>query len=528
MTAAQADDPGKLRRRRLIVFAVAVCAYAGSIPSGFVFDDRAVITENPVVQGIVPLSELPFRDWFGLPPAHTIGSYRPLATFEFWVDWRVSSGNPRFFHALNVVFHGVAMVVSYVVFQDIVGESVAFAGILLAAVLAAPSEAVEGVIGRADLIETIAIVAGLRAHRRKGVRSAALAALALAIAFFSKESGILALPAWALLDVLAPLPDSPARNRRGRWMLYGLAGFAYLALRRVALGELKLPANTEFYNPLVGVGLAGRVFGAGHIFVSRYLAGIVEPWRRLYDCSANACTPSSGADPLAWLGLALAVGVGAVPLVIRKRSPAAAVGLAWFGCFFLPISNILVPATLSYGERLLYIPCIGLCLALASLPSRFVAPVIGAIALVNVVAIQRRHEDWRTPETLYRSGLTYAAESATVLEQNAAMANGAGHPVQAEALARRSIVIVPKLPFALTDLGVALDMQGREAEAEGAFRESLDANPRPDGVSQYAIFLSRHARYTEALQLVERFKQSWPDSPALLDLETRLRKITSP
>jgi protein O-mannosyl-transferase len=194
----------------LIVFGVAVLAYVGSIRSGFVFDDRPVISQNPVVLGIVPLRELLFRDWFGQLPEHTIGSYRPLVSLAFWIDWRVSHHSEHYFHLLNTLLHGVAMALTFLVFRSIVGSNVALGGALLASVLAAPSEAVEGVVGRADLFETIAVVGGLAAHRRSGRWWGALASLAFGAALFSKESGVIALVAWGALEFLAP-PESPYR-----------------------------------------------------------------------------------------------------------------------------------------------------------------------------------------------------------------------------------------------------------------------------------------------------------------------------
>ena len=79
---------------------VAVLVYLNALSNGFVLDDGGVIVRNPLVTS-------PLGAWraFGLPYwPETLGGgqYRPLGILTFALDWLVSGGDARWFHAMNI------------------------------------------------------------------------------------------------------------------------------------------------------------------------------------------------------------------------------------------------------------------------------------------------------------------------------------------------------------------------------------------------------------------------------------------
>ena len=70
-------------------------------------------------------------------------------------------------------------------------------------------------------------------------------------------------------------------------------------------------------------------------------------------------------------GLALIAGI----LLLRKRTPAAAFGLAWFLVVLAPVSGIIRVGNVYVADRYSYLPSVGLVLALAVLASRLPARV---------------------------------------------------------------------------------------------------------------------------------------------------------
>lgn len=512
---------------------VAFAAYVGSIPSGFPYDDRSVVLGSPVVMGEVPLAQAFVRDWWGQSGPGSIGSYRPVPVVSLSVDWRLSGffseardrrGWPM--HFVNVLLHALTMILAYRVFRRLTSEGIALGAALLCAVMAAPSEVVQSLVGRADLLESIGLLVGLWAHRRTGARWGVVAAGGLLLALGSKETGLMALVAWPALDFLLPDPEQPWRKRLGRYGGYAAVLVLYFAGRYAAVGSLTLPRTpNDFYNPLRAAGVGGRVFGAGHVFLERYVLGLIDPRRRLYDCSAQACQASGPGDPLAWVGLLLFASLVVLPLVLRRRAPVVAAGVAWFVIFFAPVSNFFVPATLSYGERLLYVPLFGLALAFIDVASRLRTvgwAALAVVGIVNAASLQFRHGDWRNDATLAASGLRYGADSVVVQQNNVSAALERGDFTAAERFGRRAVELVPSDAYAHKVLAVALMRENRIDEADAEFRAAIGAERRTDIVIDYANFLAMQRRYQAALELIRAQPRGGPQAGWLRDMEGKL------
>jgi tetratricopeptide (TPR) repeat protein len=492
--------------RAAALAALAAAAYAGSIHGGFVFDDVRAVVDNPVVTGREPLAHAFTRDFWGLPPGLPGPIYRPLVVLGFALQWRLGGGTGWIFHAFNVLLHAACVAALYLVWRRIAEERAALAGAVFAAVFAAPAEAVQAVVGQADLLAGLLVTVALAAHRTPGVRGAAAATCCFAAALGCKEIAATAPFAFFALDLITPSPARP----RGRFIAYAAALAAYLPLRANALGGLLGPVD-PLHNPLANGDAVGRIFGAGRVFLERYAAGFLDPGRRLYACGSPACAPSGADDPFAWAGLLLFAALLAAPILLRRRAPAAAAGLAWFAVLFFPVSNFPLTSTTVYGERLLYAPAAGLAIAfgaaVAALPRPWLATALfAAVALPNAALLQARHRDWRDEDRLFFSALS-AAPDAALVQANAAAACYRGRdPVCAEAHARRALELWPGLAAAESVLASSLDRQGRAAEAEAIYARLMSAGPNAGVVADYALFLARRGRAAEALQAIRAFR----------------------
>jgi len=510
---------------------VALAVYAGVLPAGFVFDDVPALLENPVVNGERPFAEVWTRDFWGKPPERSIGSYRPVALGSLAVDARLFGLTPGPFHAINWVLHALVTGLVMLAGRRLVGDRAAWWAGLVFATLAAPSEAVQGIVGRADLLLGATALLGLRAHRQPGPWGAALAVAAFGLALGSKESAVMLPVAWASLDLL--LPVGAPRRRIGRFALYGLVFVGYLVLRSRALGGLVTHPADPLSNPLWEADLASRTLGAGRVFLTRYLAGLADPFRRLYDCSAQACGPAEPSDIWAWAGIACFLGLLVAPLLLRRTSPGAAAGLSWAFWVFLPASNLVILGPTIYGERLWYVPAIGLALAAGVLMDRLgdrlhrpglAWAMMGIWLVLNAVSVQQRNLDWRTPKSLYESGLLDAPDSAKVRYNVATVRFNEGDLQAAEVHSRAAVALWPRHPEARALLAATRDLQGHPEEAEQEFATALRETPGADAFFHAATFLARHSRLQEARSLVERARRSFPEDRRLRDLQWRIEE----
>ena len=117
LSAEPAVDPGSGSRSsrrfpagRLAGLLLALCVGAVTIDGGFVFDDRAALLENPIVQGRVGVLDAFSRSVWGEPIARGgISSYRPLSPLLWRAVWALFDGRPLAYRVLSLVLHTLAV-----------------------------------------------------------------------------------------------------------------------------------------------------------------------------------------------------------------------------------------------------------------------------------------------------------------------------------------------------------------------------------------------------------------------------------
>lgn len=532
---------GTAERRRIALIcagiaALAVVAYAGTIPAGFVYDDRRAVSENPVINGHLPLLEAFDRDHWGLPGHESVARmYRPAEVIWLGLDWRMTGGNSHLMHGLQVLWHTLFIVLAFLVWRRLVGDWVAGVACALCAVLAAQSEAVEILVGRSDVTVALCAVVGLWAHRRPGALGWLTATGALALAVFSKESGVVLPVAWLFVGLAFPAA-LPRPALAARLTGYGAIAMAYVALRWRAFGAGFWPYISPLVNPLGDAPAAGRIFGAASIIARHYARALVDPGHHLYDCSYRMCMPSGPADPFAWLGLALVAAFGALALLGVRRFPRAAAGLGWFGILFLPASNLITANGSVYGERWLYGPALGLCLAAAAglnvlrarLGRRGLVPaLIAAAVLANALALQWRHLDWRSERSLFLSGVESAPLSAVAHSNLAADYLSTRELDLAAVEAERAIALDPSFLRPRLVRAEALERLGQTSAAAAGFREAMEVAPSEDSFEACARFYARQGELAEARAVTQEGLRRWSGSSRLRALEALLTEDLS-
>ncbi len=522
--------------RAAALAAFAIAAHAGTLENGFVYDDPKAILDNPVVNGTLSPWTAFSRDFWGLPAGHDIATYRPLPTLTFAAEWRWLGHEPWHFHAVNVLLHAAVVATLYVVFAGLAGEQAALIAAAFFAVFAAPSEVVEANVGRSDLCLALCALLGFAAYRRSGFWTGALAAAAFALGFLSKETAVVLPVAWCGIGFFLPESGSRPFPSLARLSAFVVVFIAYLAARYHALGDILTSHHLDpMYNPLGTQGTMGRLFGAGHIFLARYLWGMVDPWRRLYTCSATACMPATTSDPVAWIGLFCIATLLAAPLLFFRKQPVIALGLFWFALFFFPVSNVPVLSTVAYAERLLYLPSLGLSIALGAVTmaiirrARFgwmIFVVLAAVVGSNGFALQRRHRDWHDNAALSFSGLALGADSALVQSRVTRILLDRGDPAAAEVHARRALDLWPAFPSAESQLAQALDQLDRIEESEIHFARSVVGESPPLGnVLTYIGHLVARRRFPDAHQVIEKAEKLFPESAQVAQARANFEKL---
>jgi protein O-mannosyl-transferase len=212
--------------------ALSALLFTRSLTTNFIFDEQEALLANPYVNGkSLRFIDVIHRDFWGLPPERSVGSYRPLPN----VLWRSiavglrglhdtaarlthSSSTfalyPWVFHWCNVVLHAAngALLVC-LVFHVTKRRGLAWLAGGIFVGCAVLTEAVAGVVGTADVLGGLGALLALAALRLPlwGMPFGVAAALLFGLA--SKESAIVCVPLIPLAALWLSPYTHPARPR---------------------------------------------------------------------------------------------------------------------------------------------------------------------------------------------------------------------------------------------------------------------------------------------------------------------------
>jgi len=533
-----------------LVLLVAAALHANTLWGGFVLDDTSVVSQNPLIQSLHRVPELFVSDYW--EPTTKAGLYRPLTTLSYALNFAAAGDHPALYHGVNVLLHALNSALVLILCLHLSGDrTVAAAAALLFAAHAVHTEAVAGIVGRAELLSALFFLSSLLLYLRSGDpegRTSTVAYLgslaAYALSLLSKENGITLLGILFCYDLVYrsdPRKSLVGRARRvlaTRWrsayLGYAVVALGYLVLRHLVLaGEAQVPATKQVDNPLVGLAPGWHVLNALQVSL-RYLGLLLFPLRLSYDYSYNQIPMlDSLVDPRSLVVLAGSLALLVASVMAYPRSRPLFFAIAFFAVTFSIVSNLVVPIGTLMGERLLYLPSVGFCLALAlalrALADRLplspeAARTCFGIALAILVVLHGartlvRNQDWASEERLFLHDLAVSPDSVKVQNNAGVILVAQGQIEAGIEHFRRAIAIDPSHGGAHGSLGNALLLLGREQEAieayEAAVRKPLK-HALPLNNLGY-LLVERGIDPPRGVRLLETAVRVEPDNPHFLD-----------
>lgn len=361
----------RLRTRLgLLLFGLALLAYAPSLAGQYLFDDIHSIADNPALQD--PWAAL--TCWID-PDAFSRGAgkmYRPMLVSSFVLNgllgaaaWSLKLG--------NLLLHG-AVVVLLFRWLAALGHRLlpAAAAAALFAVHPLASEAVNFVSARSELLCAVGLLVGLSAQLawlrgQAGTSAVVGMLLGTVVACGSKETG-------AVMPGLLAAQAFLLRQRRFERAelartLAPLAAVvalvvAYLVVRKLLLGAVAVPLlERPEGDPRVGYGrtLVVQLATMGTLLPTA-LRQCVWPWPLSVD--PLVVYRSSFAEPAVWSGWLLMLGLTVAALRGGPSARLRRVGVAFAWLVALPW--IVVPLNMPYAEHRMYLPSCGLAAVVAA------------------------------------------------------------------------------------------------------------------------------------------------------------------
>ncbi|KAM6291439.1 protein O-mannosyl-transferase TMTC3 isoform 1-T2 [Porphyrio hochstetteri] len=454
-----------LKEAAIIVVVVAAC-YWNSLFCGFVFDDVSAILDNKDLHPSTPLKNLFQNDFWGTPMSEERShkSYRPLTVLTFRLNYLFSELNAVSYHFLNLVFHVVVCVVFLKVCKLFLDNRSSVVASLLFAVHPIHTEAVTGVVGRAELLSSIFFLAAFLSYTKsKGPDNTivwtpiAVTVVLVAVATLCKEQGITVVGICCVYEVfiaqgytLPVLLDTAVQILRGKGsipfsmlqtllkLIVLMFSTLLLVVIRVQVIQSQLPVFTRFDNPAAVSPSPARQLTFNYLLP-------VNAWL-LLNPSELCCDWTMGTIPLVEslldirnvATLTFFCFLGSL-IVFSVRYPGDSsktvlMALCLIVLPFIPASNLFFPVGFVVAERVLYVPSMGFCILVAhgwkKLSNKSVLRKISWVCLAVVLfthALKTLHRnwDWESEYTLFMSALK-------VNKNNAKLWNNVGHALENE------------------------------------------------------------------------------------------------
>jgi tetratricopeptide (TPR) repeat protein len=492
--------------RILAVWALALICYSNSFRAGIVYDDVWIVERDARVRAVTAenLRQI-FSEqyWY---KSSTTNLYRPLTTLTYLINYALlgNAQNPAGYHAVNLAIHlaNIALVycLGLLLFAD---PTLAIALAALWGVHPLATEAVTNIVGRADALAALGVLAGIVCHaygqsargRRKAAWMGGLAEAAV-VAMFSKESGVV-LPG---IMLLYDLTFSARATWRKRWPGYAamaipFAIFFYLRTWLRATHPLDLIPFTD--NPIVAADfLTAKLTSLKYTL--EYLRLFFWPVKLSADYSYNQLPLATLTDWRAWLGAAVCLGAVAAAAAAYRRSKPLFFFVFWFFIALAPVANFFLAIGVTIAERLVYLPAIGLAGCVVLLLARLRQPrrILAATALLCCVLGARtfvRNFDWYDELSLWTSAaraVPQAARAHSVLSMQ--LEDRPGELDRAVREAEAALRIVDPVPDALNNVrlyAAAGECFRRKGDAAGAgggewYRRALDVLQRGERIDR--------------------------------------------
>ncbi len=537
----------------LVLAAVAACAvYANAVRNGYALDDEYILLRNPLVHGLGRVREL-------LGSAYWPNSdemYRPVTLLTFAGEWALFGDAPGVFHATSVLLHAaVSLLVAGLVLRLGGGRAAALGAGVLFAVHPVHVEAVANLVGRAEVLATLAVLAACHVYllpgRRGAGRTAGIVLLYVA-GLLAKESAV-ALPALlVLVDALrgrgAGPGEAAAMDAAGGAEMDGgvTRGTGVLALLRRNAGLLAaLVAGLVVYivqrQSVLGAGGTGtdpapylrdlstadRLATAVRLW-PEYLRLMLYPADLSAEWGPDTLRPATWGEPLVWGGLLLGMALAAAAWRSWAGGRWVAAAVLWFAAAVLPVSQIVFPVGVLLAERTLYLPSVGLAFLLVPLvdtvrrhPGRIRPAAMAAAVVLALLAARTwtRTPSWKSTEAVFKQLMRDHPDLWLVEWKAGELLVLADRPAEALSWYRRAMEKVGGNHRGMNVgyASVLLDL-GRAEEAEAVLRRTLRIDP---GIGRARVDLGsvlvQRGRYREALAVL--------DAPAPRPYDARTRAL---
>lgn len=518
----QESQYGYLLSTVLIIVSVILANYT-SLYNGFALDDEIHITSNLSIRTQHSILHL-FAE-----PIFPGNLYRPLVQASYALTYRFVELEPFLYHFTNLVFHIGNSLLVYFLLNVLFGLQIGLYAALLFSVLPIHTEAIANISGRYELFSAffglLALFLLIRWKNKITFFYLMNVTIIFLMALLSKESALVIIPLFILCYWYKNLKLNGEFYKRLASLISAV--FIYFTIRFMALGSdlVSFQQHSELDNYLINLNWIERAVNA--IYLQGYYIFLnIFPYQLSADYSWQVIKPFpvefSNTNFL--LTLVFVVLTGTAIFYSIKRAKLS-FGLCWFLIAFLITSNVFFPIGTIFGERLSYLPSVGVAAMLAFLIN-ILKPQFRTILIVVILSgytiiSALRSGAWYDNNRLHAEQIFLSPESAKTRFNYAMVLRNKGLYEPSKIQLQKALSLYGDYDDAKWGLGLLSGDSDNYEEAEKYFKEVLQHNPEHKRtLISYARMCLKQNRGDFAGNLINKAVNLWGD-----DYEIQLTKL---
>ncbi len=526
------------RTLALLVALAGFLLYANTLNHDYVLDDFGLIKDNTQTkQGASAIPDIfksSYRTGMNITDYQL---YRPLSKAMFAMEWGIAPDSPSLGHWVNVILFAYLCYLLFMVLSRYLNGQllIPFITALIFAAHPLHTEVVANIKSRDEILCLLLVLGSMwffHSYVSNGSTRHYLAGIfCFFTAMFSKETAITFIAVIPLMYYFFTDAEKGKYINTTIGMLVG-AGI-FLLIRNKVLGNVETLVPVED-NSLAGIKDIVLQKANAIYLIGVYLSKMIFPAPLMSDASYNTFPPIPLSDWKFLVSFIVMLGGGVYALINFKKKDIISFCILYFFITISLVSNLVILIGTNYGERLMFIPSVGICLLFAVLISRLLKQeqtksgmesvstffannskaVLLTFGLVVLFSFQTiaRNGDWKDNYTLYSTDvkkvpnsahmLFYMANHITTEEYLKELPDSLSRNksrYEAIDLLTRAVTIFPKYADGYQRRGFIYSQFKDMERAEADYKLALQNNPtHPIVYNNYGTLCFDQRRYEEA------------------------------
>jgi tetratricopeptide (TPR) repeat protein len=411
--------------------------YANTLNFDYTLDDYSVIKENRLTrqgwQAIPEIFKTPYRYGYYFTQDEL---YRPIPKAMFAAEWALSPDNASLGHLINVLLYAATGLILFFTLSKYIKQNLIIPFVASVLFIAHPihTEVVASIKSRDEILSLFFVLLSMNfIHSyltKEKLTSIITAMLFFMLSLLSKESGITFLVVFPLAIYFFTGASANKNIRVTLLMIIPVA--ILLLLRKNILAEGLKSTFAVADNLLMAAHNGADRFATAVLICGLYLKLLFIPHPLIFDRSFNQIPIVSLSDWKFIVSLLAYLSMFAFALFRFKKKDGLSFSILYYLITLSIFSNIVLIIGTSFGERLMYLPSLGFCLAIAFLLSKIffnpgenksynvkdfilnnvkIFSIAGIVLILYAFKTETRNTVWKDNYTLFSNDVKLAPNS---------------------------------------------------------------------------------------------------------------------